>query len=114
MPKAQIFFILLVSFIGGVAAGSWLAFSQFILYLLFIPPIVLIALCWRRNWRAVFIAFTAVFFFIGILRTFDARLATTFLKQFSDTNFSSTVYGYVDSEVRQTAQTQQFVLRVKK
>ncbi|MDP3730901.1 MAG: ComEC/Rec2 family competence protein [bacterium] len=114
MPKAQIFFILLVSFIGGVAAGSWLAFSQFILYLLFIPPIILIALCWRRNWRAVFIAFMAVIFLVGILRTFDVRLSTTFLKQFAETNFSSAVYGYVDSEIKHTAQTQQFVLRVKK
>src|SRR3989344_9175996 len=114
MSKAQIFFILLAGFIGGVAAGSWLAFSQFILYLLFIPPIILIALCWRRNWRAVFIAFTSVIFLIGILRTFDARVSTTFLKQFAETNFSSTVYGYVDSEIKHTAQTQQFVLRVKK
>src|SRR3989344_9041330 len=114
MSKAQIFFILLAGFIGGVAAGSWLAFSQFILYLLFIPPIILIALCWRRNWRAVFIAFTSVIFLIGILRTFDARVSTTFLKQFAETNFSSTIYGYIDSEVKHTAQTQQFVLRVKK
>lgn len=118
MPKAQVFFILLVSFIGGVAAGSWLAFSQTVLYLLFIPPILLIALAWRRSWRLVFIAFTAVIFLVGVLRTFDTRLNTTFLKKFAETNFSSTVSGYADSEVKQTANPpaggQQFVLRVKK
>src|SRR3989338_3517370 len=114
MPKAQVFFILLVSFIGGVVAGSWLAFSQLVLYLLFIPPIILIALAWRKNWRLVFIAFTVVIFLVGILRTFDARVSTTFLKKFADTNFSSTVTGYIDSEIKQTAGGQQFVFRVKK
>ncbi|TSC74158.1 MAG: Uncharacterized protein G01um101444_372 [Parcubacteria group bacterium Gr01-1014_44] len=115
MPKAQIFFILLVSFIGGVAAGSWLAFSQFVLYLLFIPPIILIALAWRRNWRAVFIAFTVVIFLVGILRSFDARLSTTFVKKFADGNFAVTLSGYIDSEIKhQSSGGQQFVLRVKK
>jgi len=114
MSKAQVFFILLVSFIGGVVAGSWLAFSQLVLYLLFIPPIILIALAWRKNWRLVFIAFTVVIFLVGILRTFDARVSTTFLKKFADTNFSSTVTGYIDSEIKQTAGGQQFVFRVKK
>ncbi len=106
---------MLISFIGGVAAGSWLAFSQFILYLLFVPPIILIALAWRKNWRVVFIAFTAVIFLVGILRTFDVRVSTTFLKKFADTNFSSTISGYIDSEIKYTsAGGQQFVLRVKK
>src|SRR3989344_7758661 len=118
MPKAQIFFILLVSFIGGVAAGSWLAFSQFVLYLLFIPPIILIALAWRRNWRVVFIAFTAIIFLLGILRTFDVRVSTTFLKKFADGNFEVTLSGYIDSEIKKIANQpgggQWFVFRVKK
>jgi len=118
MPKAQIFFILLVSFIGGVVAGSWLAFSQFVLYLLFIPPIILIALAWRRNWRVVFIAFTAIIFLLGILRTFDVRVSTTFLKKFADGNFEVTLSGYIDSEIKKIANQpgggQWFVFRVKK
>ncbi len=51
---------------------------------------------------------------VGILRTFDARLSDTFLKKFAEANFSSTVSGYVDGEIKHQAQSQQFVFRVKK
>ena len=90
-----------------------MAFSQYVLYLFFIPPILLIGLFWRRKWKVVFAAFSVVVFLFGILRTFDARINTTFVKKFAETNFASTLSGYVASEFQNKGSYGQFVFRVK-
>ncbi|MBI2058038.1 MAG: ComEC/Rec2 family competence protein [Candidatus Yanofskybacteria bacterium] len=113
MHKSQLFFILLCCFVAGVAIGSFLAFSQTILYLFFIPPLTLVGIFWRRNWKIVFVAFSAAIFLFGILRTFDARVSTTFVKKFAETNFTSTLSGYVASEFQNKGDYGQFVFRVK-
>ena len=96
-----------------MALGSFLAFSQTTLYLLFIPPLILVAVFWRRKWKVVFVAFSVTIFLFGILRTFDARINTTFVKKFAETNFASTLSGYVASEFQNKGSYGQFVFRVK-
>jgi len=113
MHKSQLFFILLCCFVAGVALGSFLAFPQYVLYLLFTPPILLIGVFWRRKWKVVFAAFAVAVFLFGILRTFDARVSTTFVKKFAETNFSSTLNGYVAGEFQNKGDYGQFVFRVK-
>ena len=113
MHKSQLFFILLCCFVIGVAAGSFLAFSQYILYIFFVPPLILVGIFWRRNWKVVFIAFSVAIFLFGILRAFDARLNATFVKKFAETNFASTLSGYVAGEFQNRGSYGQFVFRVK-
>lgn len=61
----------------------------------------------------VFVAFSAAIFLFGILRVFDARVSTTFVKKFAETNFSSTLNGYVAGEFQNKGEYGQFVFRVK-
>ena len=79
----------------------------------FIPPLILVAVFWRRKWKVVFVAFSVTIFLFGILRTFDARINTTFVKKFAETNFASTLSGYVASEFQNKGSYGQFVFRVK-
>lgn len=114
MHKSQLLFILLLSFIFGIALGSFAEAKSITLRLLFIPPLVLIGVSWRRSWMAVFWGIAAIFFLFGMLRIGDFRSTSTFLNKFGDTNFKTKVYGYVDSEPLQRGDSQEFVFRVRR
>ncbi|MFH1451012.1 MAG: ComEC/Rec2 family competence protein [bacterium] len=113
MHKSQLFFILLCCFVAGVALGSFLAFEQYILYLFFIPPIVIIGIFWRKNWKIVFVALATAFLLFGTLRIFNYRLSNTFINRFGNSSYSVTMTGYMDSESKPKENSRQFVFRVK-
>lgn len=114
MHKSQLLFILLLSFILGIAIGSFVEIKSIVLRLLFIPPLILVGLCWRRSWMAVFWGIAVIFFLFGLLRIGDFRSTSTFLNKFGDTNFKTKVYGYIDSEPVVHGMQQEFVFRVRR
>lgn len=114
MHKSQLFFILLLSFILGIALGSFVEIKPITLKLLFVPPLAAVGVFWRKSWPIVFGALVFSLFMFGILRVADFRPTATFLKQFADTNFKTTVYGYIDSEPVTKNASQVFVFRVRR
>jgi competence protein ComEC len=114
MHKSQLLFIILVSFIVGIALGSFVEIPALYLRMAFIPPLVAIGVAWRRSWKTVFGALVAAVFVFGLLRIGNFGSASTFLQHFADNNFKTTVYGYIDSEPAQKGVSQEFVFRVKK
>lgn len=114
MSKSQSFFLILVSFIAGVALGSFWEVSQTALKILLIPGLLTIAVFWRRRWKAVFIAFLSLVLIFGWMRVSDFHSRTTYLTKFADSNFAVMIYGYVDDEPTMRGSRQQFVFRVKK
>lgn len=84
------------------------------LRLAFIPSLVAIGIAWRRSWKTVFGAMVAAVFVFGLLRIGDFRPTSTYLQHFADTNFKTTLYGYIDSEPTQKGSSQEFVLRVRR
>lgn len=67
MSKAKVFLWLCLSFIGGVAIGSWLTVSNFYAYLIFLLSLILLIVFWL-NKRIKLIGLGGIFLFLGILR----------------------------------------------
>lgn len=114
MHKSQLLFILLLSFVLGVALGSFVEVKQTALSLLFVPPLTVVGVFWRKNWRVVFGALVFSMFIFGVLRVADFHPTATYLKPFGDTNFKTTLYGYIDNEPVQQRSFQKFVFRVRR
>lgn len=114
MHKSQLLFILLLSFILGIAIGSFVEIKNLVLRFLFIPPLIVIGVSWRKSWVAVFWGAAVIFFLFGLLRIGDFRSSSTFLNKFGDTNFKTKVYGYIDSQPVTRGTQQEFVFRVRR
>jgi len=67
MSKSRIFFILSLSFIGGVGMASFFypkILSSSFIYFFFVLAIVLVAIFWK-NKRIFLVSFSIIFFAIG-------------------------------------------------
>lgn len=114
MPKSNLFFILLLGLIGGIAVGSWWELNDLTIKILFIPGLLVIGVWWRKNWRIVFWGVVWLTVVFGWLRLADFRPGVTYLTRFADTNFAPQLFGYVADQPQARGDRQQFVLRVKK
>lgn len=130
MHRSRIFFYILLSFIAGVFAGSFLDVSKNIVLIAVIVCALLIAVFYRRgsrflNIRLALVAFLALFFLAGILRfsTIDSR--THNLQKFAEAQeniidsqnrhpIKVTIYGYITSEPEVSSDKQRFVFFAKK
>lgn len=114
MHKSQLLFILLIAFIVGVTLASFWEIDLWVIKLLFVPPLLAIGLFWRRKWMVVFGGAAAIFFLFGFLRLGETRPTSTFVPHFAETNFKTTLYGYIDDQPQRHGQWQQFVFRVRR
>jgi len=113
MHRSQFLFWLLLSFIAGVALGSFWEIPRHSLYLAFTPGLAGVAVFWRRNWRLVGGAVLLIVFVGGVLQVTNVNSRQTFLRRLADGNFPSVLSGYVDSEITTKGTEQRFTLRVK-
>lgn len=120
MHPSQIFFGLLMSFIAGVALGSFFVVSQVVLLILIVLGIILILFTWRRNWYGVAVGFMLLLFAFGAVRTNSyqadhnilAKLAKQNAENIADqSRYKSKVllYGYIDKEPKIKDDKQQII-----
>lgn len=114
MHKSQLLFILLLAFIVGVSLGSFFDFKLFTIQAALIVVLAVLGVFWRRNWKVVFCSAAVIFLLLGLLRISSFRPTHTFLTRFADTNFETTLFGYVDSLPEQKNTSQQFVFKVRR
>ena len=127
MHKSQIFFYLLLSFLLGVSASSfldipkifWLAALNFsFIFIIFFWPMRTssrFAKIKIRKWKYVFYTFLVIFFLFGGLRTSYYKFSHSILSEFADKELplSVTLKGYINSEVESLGNRQQFIFLAK-
>lgn len=131
MHKAQIFFYILLAFIGGVFGGSFFNVSYYAGLVVLISCVILIAIFFRKgsqilNPKITLISFLAIFFILGVLRfnSVDSRqhalseiakVATQFANSGEAKKHPMRIelYGYVNSEPEIKNNNQQFVFYSK-
>src|SRR3990167_4948456 len=106
MHKSQVFFYLLLAFVGGVLVASFLAVSQTWILVLLVLAIGLIAISgYQKTYskRGLFVGILSIVFIFGIIRFNSFNLANSILDQFANVEVGGkgmpvTLAGYVDEE----------------
>lgn len=119
MDKSQIFLIFLISFLAGVLVGSFFNISNFSAQAVILAAVVLVSLFWRRhskirNWKITLVSFGTIFLMLGILVFNQNAEVDKKLKNFNDTNFKPSIFGYVASDVEVLSDRQRFIFRAKR
>lgn len=129
MHKSQIFFYILLSFIAGIFAGSFLNISKSTTLIVAIACAFLIAIFYRRgsrllNIRLALAAFLTLFFLAGILRLNTVNSKTHNLQKFAEAQenvidpqnrhpIKVTLFGYITNEPEISGGKQRFVFFAK-
>ena len=129
MHRSQIFFYILLAFVGGVFAGSFFDVSKNFVLIAATICAALIAIFYRRgsrllNPRIALAAFLTLFFLAGILRFNSVNSRTHILQKFAEAQenvvdpqnkhpIKVTLYGYIDDEPDPRGANQQLVFRAK-
>ena len=121
MHKSQVFFYLLLAFVGGVLVASFLAVSQTWILVLLVLAIGLIAISgYQKTYskRGLFVGILSIVFIFGIIRFNSFNLANSILDQFANVEVGGkgmpvTLAGYVDEEPDVNGDKSQLIFRVK-
>ena len=129
MHRSQIFFYILLAFIGGVFAGSFFSISKNAVLIAAIICAVLIAIFYRRGSRLLNInlalaAFLTLFFLAGVLRYNTVYSKTHHLQKFAEARqnvvdpqnkhpIKVTLLGYIASEPEISGDKQRFAFYAK-
>jgi len=118
MTRSKAFLYFLLSFIGGVFAGSFfnLPISSFLIVV--IIALILITIFYRRgsrilNPKMMVLALVLVGFCLGVVRFDQSESVSRILTNFNDTDVKIKMLGYVDDEPQRLSDKQRLTVNIK-
>lgn len=118
MTRSKFFLYFLLSFIGGVASGSFFDISQKFVLISVIISLSLIAIFYRRGSRILnptlfLIALVIIGFSGGFLLYDNSESKSKILTNFNDQDVNLILLGYINGEPQKLIDKQRFTLQVK-
>lgn len=118
MIRSKAFLYFLLSFIGGVFAGSFFDVPLNTFLVIVIIALILITIFYRRgsrilNPKATMLAFMMVAFALGVIRFDHTESVTRILTNFNDAGVKIKMLGYIDDEPQRLADKQRLTVRIK-
>ncbi len=116
MHKSQVSFYLIVAFLAGVFAASFLPISETWILVFFILAIGLIAISgYRKTYsrKGLIAGVLFLVFIFGIIRLNSFKFYNSILDQFTGKEIEVTLNGYIDDEPDINGLKSQFIFKVK-